>query len=49
MCKGIRDLFLVLYRNHLPHLPPFWGFRTLRGQIPWHLPCFRGYEDQGQP
>ena len=48
MCKGIRDLFLVLYRNHLPHLPPFWGFRTLRGQIPWHLLCFRDYAYQGR-
>lgn len=24
MCKGIKDLFSVIYRNHLPHLPPFW-------------------------
>ena len=22
MCKGIKDLFFILYRNHLPHLPP---------------------------
>ena len=24
MCKGIKDLFLVIYRNHLHHLHPFW-------------------------
>ena len=48
MCKGIKDLFSVIYRNHLPHLPPFWGFRTLRGQIPWHLLCFRDYAYQGR-
>ena len=24
MCKGIKDLFLVIYRNHLHHLHPLW-------------------------
>ena len=24
MCKGIKDLFSVIYRNHLHHLHPFW-------------------------
>ena len=50
MCKGIKDLFSVIYRNHLPHLPPLLDdSRKFRAQIAWHLLCFRGYEDQGQP
>ena len=24
MCKGIKDLFLVLYRNLIHHLHPLW-------------------------
>ena len=24
MCKGIKDLFSEIYRNHLHHLHPLW-------------------------
>ncbi len=50
MCKGIRDLFLVIYRNHLHHLHPLWDdFRMFRVQRACCLPCFRGYVGRSRP